>query len=196
MPKKSAVDLHSGDVRLRLLSVADSATLEQLLTANRDWLETWEATVPGSRVSAPFAPKAALRRIVGLYRQGASLPMIIEYRGEVVGQLTVSPIERGSVSSAQLGYWISEDFAGRGIVPIAVALAVDHMIAGERLHRIEVCIRPENRASLRVVEKLGFRFEGVRVRYIYIDGAWRDHHCFALTAEELGGGLLPRALAL
>ena len=52
------------------------------------------------------------------------------------------------------------------------------------LHRVEINIRPENSASLRVVEKLGFREEGVREKYIFIDGAWRDHRSFALVAEE------------
>ena len=82
--------------------------------------------------------------------------------------------------------------AGRGITPTAVALATDYCLQSAGLHRIEICIRPENRASLRVVEKLGFRYEGLRRRYIHINGAWRDHFSYALTREELPGGLLAR----
>ena len=55
------------------------------------------------------------------------------------------------------------------------------------MHRVEVNIRPENVASLRVVEHLRFRDEGVRERYLHINGGWRDHRTFALTADELGG---------
>jgi ribosomal-protein-alanine N-acetyltransferase len=61
-----------------------------------------------------------------------------------------------------------------------------------RLHRIEIAIRPENEKSLRVVEKLGFRPEGLRPRYLHIDGDWRDHLVFALNAEELPGGMMRR----
>jgi ribosomal-protein-alanine N-acetyltransferase len=57
---------------------------------------------------------------------------------------------------------------------------------------MEICIRPENAASRRVVEKLGFRYEGFRERYIHINGAWRDHVCFAVTAEEVPHGVLAR----
>jgi [ribosomal protein S5]-alanine N-acetyltransferase len=57
---------------------------------------------------------------------------------------------------------------------------------------VEASIRPENQASRRVVEKLGFREEGLRRRYLHIDGAWRDHLCYALTVEDVTGGLLPR----
>jgi ribosomal-protein-alanine N-acetyltransferase len=73
-----------------------------------------------------------------------------------------------------------------------VALASDHALFTVGLHRVEINIRPENVASLRVVEKLGFRDEGVRRAYLHIDGAWRDHRTFALTAEELPEGLVAR----
>ena len=59
-----------------------------------------------------------------------------------------------------------------------------------RSHRIEAGIRPENAASRRAVEKLGFRDEGTRVRQVHINGAWRDHVCYAITAEEASAGLL------
>ena len=110
----------------------------------------------------------------------------------LVGQLTVSSITWGSLRSANIGYWVDETVAGRGITPTAVALAVDHCFQAAGMHRIEVCIRPENAASLRVVHKLGFRSEGLRRAYLHIDGDWRDHEAFALTAEEVPEGLLAR----
>jgi ribosomal-protein-alanine N-acetyltransferase len=114
----------------------------------------------------------------------------VAYR--LVGQLTVSSITWGSLRSANIGYWVDEAVAGRGITPTAVALAVDHCFGPAGLHRIEVCIRPENAASLRVVHKLGFRSEGLRRAYLHIDGDWRDHEAFALTEHEVPGGLLAR----
>ncbi len=114
--------------------------------------------------------------------------------GEVAGQLNVSSITYGSLSSATIGYWVAERFAGRGATPTAVALATDHCFFTLGLHRMEICIRPENEPSLRVVEKLGFRYEGLRRRFIHINGDWRDHFCFALTVEELPQGVLRRWL--
>ena len=93
---------------------------------------------------------------------------------------------------ATLGYWVDQARAGRGIVPTAVALATDHCFSALGLHRMEINIRPENGPSLRVVEKLGFRDEGLRLRYLHIDGEWADHRSFALTAEEVPEGLLNR----
>jgi [ribosomal protein S5]-alanine N-acetyltransferase len=81
---------------------------------------------------------------------------------------------------------VAESFAGQGIVPFALAAACDHAFLVLGLHRVEVNIRPENLASLRVVEKLGFHEEGLRRRYLHIDGQWRDHRSFALTTQDLG----------
>ena len=85
--------------------------------------------------------------------------------------------------------------AGQGVAPLCLAALVDHAIYGLGLHRVEVNIRPENVASLRVVAKLGLRDEGLRLRYLHIDGDWRDHRSFAVTAEEVPDGLLARWLA-
>jgi ribosomal-protein-alanine N-acetyltransferase len=125
-------------------------------------------------------------------RQGLSLPWVVTYDDRFVGQLTVGAIVWGSARSAQIGYWVDQSVAGRGVIPTAVALAADHAFFTVGLHRLEANIRPENSASRRVAEKLGFREEGIRQRYLHIDGAWRDHICYALTAEDVPGGLRAR----
>src|SRR5258705_2849261 len=107
-------------------------------------------------------------------------------RGDrLVGQVTLGNIVRRAFCSAYAGYWIDSRVAGRGIIPTALALAVDHAFTVGGLHRIEVNIRPENAPSRRVVEKLGFREEAYHPRYLHIDGAWRDHIGYALNAEEI-----------
>ena len=118
-------------------------------------------------------------------RQGLTLPWVVTYGGQFAGQLTVGGIVWGSARSAQVGYWIDEAFAGRGVTPTALAMALDHCFFVVGLHRVEATIRPENHASRRVVEKLGFRDEGMRRRSLHIDGAWRDHFCYALTVEDV-----------
>ena len=126
------------------------------------------------------------------------LPWAVEYlpdaqqRGAFAGQVTVSGITYGSAGWAQIGYWIDPRWAGRGIIPTAVAMACDYCFTTLHLHRIEVAIRPENTNSLAVVRKLGFRYEGRRPAYMHVDGAWRDHEMFALHAEEVPDGMLAR----
>jgi [ribosomal protein S5]-alanine N-acetyltransferase len=184
--------LEHGSVTIRPIRLRDARVLERELLNNRGWLRKWEATNPHAPMS--FDVRSGIRSLQANARAGFGLPFAIEYEGQFAGQLNVSSITYGSLSSATIGYWVSERFAGKNVTPIAVALATDYCFFQVGLHRMEICIRPENAASLRVVEKLGFRYEGLRRRYIHINGDWRDHFCFGLVAEELPTGLLRRWL--
>jgi ribosomal-protein-alanine N-acetyltransferase len=186
------VVLTEGKVTLRPLRRSDARAWLALRGDNASWLEPWDATSP-VRVAGPRPTFGAfVRSLAAQARSGATLPFAVEYAGELVGQLTVSSIAYGSLRSASIGYWVSRRVAGRGITPTAVAMAADHCFFVLGLHRIEVNIRPENVASLRVAAKLGLRDEGVRERYLHIAGEWADHRTFAVTAEEVPDGLLAR----
>jgi ribosomal-protein-alanine N-acetyltransferase len=182
--------LRDGQVTIRPVRLRDARALERELLDNRGWLRKWEATNPHGAMS--FDVRSSIRSLQANARAGLGLPFAVEYDGQFAGQLNVSSVTYGSLSSATIGYWVSERFAGLNVTPTAVALASDYCFFQVGLHRIEICIRPENAPSLRVVEKLGFRYEGLRRRYIHINGDWRDHFCFALVAEELPVGVLRR----
>ena len=185
------VELTEGPVRLRPLRRRDAAVWRAVRAANASWLRPWEATSPDA--SGP--PPTFAQMVRGFSREaraGRMLPFVIELDGRLVGQITVSGVAWGSLRSAHVGYWIDQRVAGRGTVPLALALVTDHCFRVLRLHRLEVNIRPENAASLRVAAKLGLRDEGLRERYLHIDGAWRDHRTFAVTAEEVPEGMLAR----
>jgi ribosomal-protein-alanine N-acetyltransferase len=185
-------DSPRGSVVLRPLRRRDSHAWLRLRQENRAWLEPWEATSPAYRAEPAATFAEYVRALTQQARAGTALPFAVELDGALVGQLTVSSIAYGSLCSASIGYWVSRDVAGRGVIPTAVAMATDYCFAVLGLHRIEVNIRPENERSLRVVEKLGFRDEGLRRRYLHIQGEWRDHRTFALTTEDVPGGLLAR----
>jgi ribosomal-protein-alanine N-acetyltransferase len=172
-------------VTLRPLHGKDRRQWEALRAENIDWLRPWEATSP-----EPMATGLAFRQLVRQFDREASegrlQPFVIETEGRLAGQMHLFGISWGSLRSACAGYWVAESMAGQGIVPFALAAVCDHAFLVLGLHRVEVNIRPENAASLRVVEKLGFREEGLRRHYLHIDGRWRDHRSFALTTEDLG----------
>ena len=123
------------------------------------------------------------------------MPFVITWDGEMVGMVTVSNIIWGSARMCSIGYWVASSHAGRGITPTAVALVCDHLFGTVGLHRVEISIRPENAASLRIVAKLGFTELGLAPGYLHIAGDWRDHRVFQLLAEDAPRGLLPRALS-
>ena len=185
------VTLSEPPVELRPLRYRDARAWDEVRRRNRDWLVPWDATspVPGA---APVSFRGMVRRYNAQARQGEALPWVLAVDGDLAGQVNVGGIVRGSAQSAHIGYWIGREFAGHSYVPTGVAMAIDYCFGALRLHRVEINIRPENAASLRVVEKLGLRPEGTRAKYLHIDGDWRDHLCFAITAEEVPDGLLHR----
>jgi ribosomal-protein-alanine N-acetyltransferase len=111
---------------------------------------------------------------------------------QFAGQVMIGNLIRDPLWSAYVGYWIDSHATGRGVTTAAVALVLDHCFGPVGLHRIEATVRPENAPSRRVLTKLGFREEGLFRRYMNVDGAWRDHLVYAMTAEELEHGVVDR----
>jgi ribosomal-protein-alanine N-acetyltransferase len=195
------VTLRHGPLILRPMRYRDQAEWDRVRRQNHSWLRPWEATLPRDAQPGPQSFPALVRALSAQAREGRMLPWLVCYgadpqgerrRPALAGQLTVSGIVGGSAAWGQIGYWIDQRFAGRGLIPTAVALATDYCFDVMKLHRIEIAIRPENEKSLRVVTKLGFRPEGLRPRYLHIDGDWRDHLVFALNSEEVPEGLMAR----
>ncbi len=186
--------LVAGPVELRPPRLRDGRAWSEVRLRNQPWLAPWEPTSQlgwaDRHIMSAWPPvHAALRRAA---RNGTMLPFVVNYGGRFVGQVNVSNIVHGALQSCTIGYWIDSAVAGRGVTPTAVALVIDHCLTTAGLHRVEIDIRPENKASLRVVEKLGLRREAYYERFLNIDGGWRDHVAFAITTEERSRPVLSR----
>ncbi|GAA2236127.1 GNAT family protein [Rarobacter faecitabidus] len=176
-----------GSVLLRPLRRGDGAAWDEVRRANSAWLAPWEPSDPEpTRRRLPTFGQY-VRELARQGRNGTSLPLAIEVDGELAGQITAGNLVWGAQKSGMIGYWVSEHLAGRGIAPLATAMLIDTLFAEAGLHRVEVCIRPENLPSRRAIAKLGLRSEGTRPRYVHIDGDWRDHLVFAIDTSEWAG---------
>lgn len=177
------------DITLRPYRRSDAARWSRLRRSNEAWLAPWEPS-PGQnwyKGHSTAAYKNMLRVFKKSAKAGTTWPFAICVNDEIVGGITVGNIVRRAFCNAYVGYWIDQGHAGRGITTTALALVIDHALTTGRLHRLEVNIRPENEPSNRVAEKLSLRKEGFHSKYLYIDGAWRDHYGYAVTVEDLNG---------
>jgi ribosomal-protein-alanine N-acetyltransferase len=173
-------------VKLRTLADDDFADWSEVRARSRDWLLPWEPRPKGA--SPPpedrgsFVARCAIRERERQLGTGYGFGIFVDDR--FAGEVTLSSVQRGPFQSGIVGYWIDREVAGRGYVPEAVVMTLHFAFEAIMLHRVEISIIPRNRASLRVVEKLGLRMEGVAERFLEIDGKWEDHARFAMTAEE------------
>lgn len=169
------------------LSASDPALADAVIdfqTRNARHFAPWEPLRPPDYWSRSSTAKRLAGEVTGfqagvLWRYWISLP---EAPGRIVGQCQVSQVSRGCYQSAMLGYSLDERCTGQGLMHEALSALIGEVF-GERvwLHRLQASIRPENAASRRVAERLGFQHEGTSPRYLFIDGAWRDHDVFGLV---------------
>ncbi len=181
-PLRSLPLLSDGEVTVRPLRRSDESAWMRVRQANREWLRPWEATTPANVPQEAVTFAGFVRKERRAWKRGEAFGGVILVNDELVGRVTLGGIRWGAERGGSIGYWIAESFAGRGITTRAVRLLIAYGFE-QGLHRIEIAVRPENAASLALVAKLGFREEGLRHAYLYIDGDWRDHRVFARTAD-------------
>jgi len=184
--QSAPLELVGRRLSLRTLTEDDYVAWHEVRDRCRDWLVPWEPRPKGAQLPAEdrgsFAARCAIRERERQLGTGFGFGIFVG--GRFAGEVTLSSIQRGPFQSGFIGYWIDEALAGQGLVPEAVVMVLHFAFEALGLHRVEISIIPRNGASLRVVEKLGLRMEGVAERFLEIDGAWEDHARFAMTTEE------------
>lgn len=183
-------------ITLRTMSLDDADAWNEVRWSNDGWLRPWESGDPMHGPGITFNQWIAGQR--RNEQRGVGIVFLIELNMRVVGQISLGAISYGAMRTGVVGYWVSQDHAGRGIAPTALAMLADWALAdptGPRLHRLEIAILPENERSLAVVRKVGARHEGLRPNYMYVAGRWRTHETFCLLAEDVGEGFAARLVS-
>jgi [ribosomal protein S5]-alanine N-acetyltransferase len=178
--------LHDGNTAIRPMEAADLPALVEARIRNREFLTEWEPT----RDESFFTPAGQARELAlddAAWRTSTAFPFAILDAGErdrLIGRVALANVVRGVWQNATLGYWVSADAGSRGHATAAVRLVLAFAFEVAGLHRVQPAIMPRNARSRRVVEKCGFRHEGVALRYLKINGVWEDHDLFAMTSED------------
>lgn len=177
--------LKGDKVTLRAPVMRDFREWAKLRGASRAFLEPWEPSWAADELDrGPWRQR--LSRYRREFAQGSAMSLLIfeNGQGRLTGGISMGNIRRGVAQSAQIGYWMGEEHAGKGYMGAAIRLMLDHGFGQMRLNRIEAACIPENERSIRVLEKAGFQREGLLRSYLRIHGAWRDHILYAITAED------------
>lgn len=173
---------------LRLPLHSDYRDWASLREESRAFLIPWEPAWSAEHLSR----KAFANRVYWAARAeaaGTALPFFLIERisGRVLGAITLDNIRRGPAQAGTLGYWVGARYARQGFMREAIAAVVDHAFGPMDLSRIEAACLPENAASRGVLEKSGFKYEGVAQSYLQINGRWRNHVLYANLRPDRRG---------
>ena len=188
----SAIDaeaeIHGRDVFLRHPAMGDYSAWAELRAASRQHLTAWEPQWARDELT-----RSAYRRRLRQYQrelrddQGYAFLIFRRSDASLVGGLSVSNVRRGVAQAASIGYWIGAPHARHGYMSDAVKAVLPFVFGALGLHRLEAACLPHNLPSTRVLEKVGFKREGMARRYLKINGVWQDHDLFALLQDDARG---------
>ncbi|MDP5307629.1 GNAT family N-acetyltransferase [Paracoccus spongiarum] len=177
--RRRTVRLETERIVLRLPVHSDFAAWTALRIESRDFLTPWEPVWSADHLSR----KSFTNRVYWAGRAsrgGTALPLFLLRRdGVLLGAITLDNIRRGPAQTGTIGYWIGQPFARQGYMREAIGALVHHAFSALDLSRVEAACLPENAASRGVLERSGFKYEGVAQSYLQINGRWRNHVLYA-----------------
>jgi ribosomal-protein-alanine N-acetyltransferase len=177
---------------LRPPGTNDVAEMRRALRINAAHLRPWSvAPPPGEDPASLSSVSRAVLQHRREWKRGQTFVFVMALREDerrVIGRIALGGVMRGAFQNAHLGYWVDQQHQGRGLATEAVRATTTFAFSAEQLHRVQAAVMPRNGASLRVLEKAGYRREGFAERYLYIAGRWEDHVLYAITAEEWTAG--------
>ncbi|MBY6068092.1 GNAT family N-acetyltransferase [Leisingera aquaemixtae] len=158
---------------------------------SQPYLTPWEPSWAADHLSR----KSFTNRVYWARRSvsgGTALPLFLVRRSDqvLVGAITLDNIRRGPAQAGTLGYWTGLPFARQGYMREAIGAVVHHAFTKLDLSRIEAACLPENQASRGLLEKSGFKYEGVAQSYLQINGRWRTHVLYASLRHDRRGKTL------
>ncbi|MDF1804100.1 GNAT family protein [Thalassovita sp.] len=185
---KRKVRIETERLTLRPPQHSDYRDWTALRLESRAFLQPWEPTWATDHL----ARKAFTNRVYWAQRSisnGSALPVFLIRRQDqaLLGAITLDNIRRGPAQAGTLGYWVGAPFARQGYMQEAISALVHHAFHKLDLSRVEAACLPENVASRGVLEKSGFKYEGVAQSYLQIDGRWRTHVLYASLRMDRRG---------
>jgi RimJ/RimL family protein N-acetyltransferase len=165
-------------VTLRAPTAGDRAAFVAAVRASRELHHPW---------TAPPSTDEAFDAYVARAAEPSMSCLLVMRNAEIAGVYNLSEIVRGSFQNAYLGYYALVPHARTGAMRAAMPLVFTHAFGELGLHRLQANVQPDNLRSRQLLDATGWREEGFAQRYLRIDGDWRDHVMYAITAEESDG---------
>ena len=186
--RRRSVSILTGRLSLRVPEHRDFREWAKLRHESKAFLSPWEPIWAADHLSrASFTNRVYWsQRAV---KNGNAVPLFVFHKeaGQLVGAITLDNIRRGPSQVGTIGYWVGQQYARQGFMSEAIIAMVAHAFADLDLSRVESACLPDNLASRGLLEKVGFKYEGVAQSYIQINGRWRNHVLYAALRDDRRG---------
>lgn len=178
------VQLSTERLLLKTLTKTSKEKVRQYYADNEDFFAPWSGKYDANFLSSSSI-EYMLERQTREFEQGSMLKLWFFKKTDVqcktiIGECTFSNIRRANALNCRLGYNIHHQHKQQGFMAEALEEAIRFVFRGMQLHRIESHVMPANEASIAVLNKAGFIFEGISYEYLRVNGKWEDHYCYGL----------------
>lgn len=173
------------NVVLRAPQMSDHDEWAAVREESRNFLTPWEPIWPSDDLT-----RAAFRRRLKRYAEDQRTDQAYAFlifradNNALVGGVTLANLRRGVAQAGSIGYWVGARYARQGFMTAAMRALIPYAFDSLRLHRLEAACIPNNAASVRLLEKTGFKREGYAREYLCINGAWADHLLYARLRND------------
>ena len=175
---------NSERIYIRRLGMDDLEALLDLRLRNRHFLKPFEPVTLDSHYTLE-GQQEILQKVQDNWETGSGygFGVFLINDDRLIGRVNLSNVVRGAWESCTMGYFLDEKYNGNGFTTEAVRLAIVFAFGSAKLHRVQAAVMPRNLGSIRVLEKVGFRYDGFSTYYLQINGVWEDHHLYSITRE-------------
>jgi len=176
--------LDTDRIYIRRLELNDLNSLLDLRIRNKEFFKPFEPSTPASHYTVE-GQRSILEKVQHNWRNGSGygFGIFLKNNNNLIGRVNLSNVVRGAWESCTLGYFLDEQYNGQGFATEAVRLALQFAFGPGGLHRVQAGAMPRNKASIRVLEKAGFRYDGFSEYYLQINGVWEHHNLYSITQE-------------
>ena len=184
--KKNLFEINGSKVILRAPQYGDWKAWAEQRKTNKKYLQPWEPLWTLYELErSSFVKRVRMFERLSLHDEAYSFLIFKRDIHEFIGEINISNVQRGVIQSCSIGYWISKDSVGKGMMSESLELAKSFIFNELKLHRIEAACLPHNESSLKVLLKNGFIVEGTARKLLKINDKWQDHTVLSFITDDL-----------
>lgn len=168
-------------VSLGQLALHDAQALFEAVDGSRDHLGRWFPWV--AQTTEAQHTRTFIQSQLDAWAAGTGWCCGLFEGERIIGTLGCHAVNP-RMQSAEIGYWLTADRTGRGLMTRAVRAMIDYLVGPRGVHRVVIKARDDNAPSIAVAQRLGFQYEGTERAGMRLNEAFHDVVVYSLLAPE------------